>query len=339
MFVRLIKAAAAAAPLLLASPAFAHHSGAPGNSGDTGPINTISATTPERGAFGVSLSFESTTFDALSDETLETEAAAAAAAGHAHVHSLDELRATTLSLSYGLSDDLMLSVRLPYLSREGVRTGHFHGGVPEVEDEGGGAGVGDLAAMLQWRVMRGENTDVALLTGVKAPTGKDNLSNDLGETFATEFQPSSGSWDFMAGAAVTRRVAHWSFDASALYTFAGKNDEDDDLGDRLAYGLAASYRVLGPPPHHQHAGIGAGYRGPSVDLALELNGEWHGRQHEAGEEDSNSGGHVLFLAPGVRVVQGRTAGYLTFGAPIVSDMNGVQAEPELRLTAGVSHRF
>jgi hypothetical protein len=110
----------------------------------------------------------------------------------------------------------------------------------------------------------------------------------------------------MLGAAVTRRAAHWSFDASGLYTIAGENDDHDDLGDRFAYGLSASYRVLGHPPHHQHAGIGAGYHGPCVDLALEL---------------------------------GRTAGYLTLGAPIVTDMRGVQAEPEFRLTAGLSRRF
>lgn len=340
MIVRLLKAAAAVAPLMLASPAFAHHAGAPGNSGDTGSINTMSATTAPRGSFSLSFGYESTSFDELSDETLETEAQAAAlAGGHAHVHSLDELSAATVALTYGVSDDLMLTVRVPYLMRDGVRTGHFHGGVPEVEDEGGGSGVGDIAAMLEWRFVRSENTDVALLGGVKAPTGRENVHNDLGEAFASEFQPGSGSWDFMLGAAVTQRVAHWSFDGSGLYTIAGKNDADDDLGDRFAYGVSASYRVLGHPPHHQHAGIGAGYHGPCVDLALELNGEWHGRQHEAGERDPNSGGHVLFLSPGVRVVQGPTAGYLTLGTPIVTDMRGVQAEPEFRLTAGLSRRF
>jgi hypothetical protein len=156
MIVRLLKVAAAAAPLMLASPAFAHHAGAPGNSGDTGSINTMSATTAPRGSLSVSFGYESTSFDELSDAVLETEAQTAALGGHAHVHSLDDLSAATVSLTYGVSDDLMLTVRAPYLMRDGVRTGHFHGGVPEVEDEGGGSGIGDIAAMLEWRVMRGE---------------------------------------------------------------------------------------------------------------------------------------------------------------------------------------
>jgi hypothetical protein len=335
-FVKL--AAASALSLMFAPPAFAHHPGAPGNSNATGPINTLSATTPEQGAFSVGLSFESTTFDALSDATLEAAAADAAAAGHAHVHSLDALNSAALSLAYGVTDDLVVSVRVPYATRDGVRTGHFHGGVPEVEAEGGSSGFGDISAMLQWRVFGGETVDVSLFGGVKAPTGDDDVRNDLGDVFAAEFQPGSGAWDFTLGGAVTRRAGHWSFDASGLYTVAGENDDDDDLGDRFAYGLAASYRVIGHPPHHQHMGIGA-HSHLGVDLVLELNGEWHDEQSEGGEADPNSGGNVVFLAPGVRVVHDQVSGYLTIGAPIISDMNGVQAEPDLRITAGISRSF
>jgi hypothetical protein len=331
-------AAASALTLVFAPPAFAHHPGAPGNSGATGPINTLSATTPEQGDISVGLSFETTSFDALSDDMLEAEAAAAASSGHAHVHSLDELSGASLSLAYGLSDDLMLSVRVPYLWRDGVRTGHFHGGVPEVENEGGSAGIGDISAMLQWRFYQSETVDIALIGGVKGPTGEDDVRNDLGDVFAAEFQPDSGSWDFTAGAAVTRRAGHWSFDASGLYTIAGENDDDDDLGDHFAYGVAASYRVIGHPPYHRHMGIGE-HSHLGVDVVLELNGEWHGEQSEAGEGDPNSGGHVVFLSPGVRVVYDEVAAYLTIGAPIVSEMDGVQAEPDLRVTAGVSRRF
>ncbi len=325
---------ATAASLMFATPAFAHHPSAPGNGNTSGPINTLSATPAEKGGFSVGLAYESTTFDALGDKTLE--AAEAAAAGH--VHSLDELQSSALIFGFGVTDDVTLSVRLPYLVRGGVRTGHFHGGVPQVEAEGGSSGIGDISALLQWRVLSAENTDVSLFGGVKAPTGEDDVRNDFDDAFATEFQPGSGSWDLTAGAAVTRRAGHWSFDASALYTFAGENNDDDDLGDRLAYGVAASYRVLGHPPHHVHQGIGE-HSHWGVDLVLELNGEWHDEAAEGGETDPNSGGNVVFLAPGVRVVARAWAGYLSAGVPVVLDMNGVQAEPELRLTAGIARRF
>jgi hypothetical protein len=329
---------ASAISLLLATPAAAHHPGAPGNTNAAGPINTLSATTGPKGGVSVGLSYEGYEFDALNDATLESEAAAAAGAGHAHVHSLDSLRSAALELGYGLTDDLSLSVRVPYLMRDGVRTGHFHHGVPEVADEGEASGLGDVSALLQWRVRRGENVDAALFGGVRAPTGDEDVRNDVGAAFATEFQPSAGAWDVMAGGAVTRRLGHWSFDASALYTFAGENDDEDNLGDRLAYGAAASYRVIGHPPHHVHE-IEAAHAHVGVDLMLELNGEWHDEQSEGGEADPNSGGNVLFLAPGVRVVRDGIAGYLSVGVPVLSDLNGVQAEPNLRVTAGVSRRF
>lgn len=335
MSARFYKAALAASlSLLFAEPAFAHHPGGPGNTNTTGPINTLSGSTGEEGSWGVGLSYEFTDFDALSDGVLESEAEAASLAGqHAHVHSLDNLSSAAITLSYGIRDYLNLSVRVPYATREGVRTGHFHGGVPEVESEGGSSGIGDISALLQWQVLHGETTEVSLFGGVEAPTGTDDDTNDLGEVFASEFQPSSGAWDWTLGAAVTRHAGQWSFDASALYTFAGDNDEDDNLGDRIGYGVAASYRVLGGIPE------GNTVPATALDLVLELNGEWHDEQAEGGEIDPNSGGHVLFLSPGVRVTHGPTSGYLTIGAPVVSDMNGVQAEPNLRVTAGISRRF
>lgn len=328
-----------AAAILAATPAAAHHPGGVGNSNATGPINTLSATPPESGDLIVGLSYEITSFDGLSDNVLEAQAEHAAGAGHAHVHSLDDLQMTALDAAYGISDDLMLSVRVPYLTREGVRTGHFHHGVPEVENEGEASGLGDVSALLQWRFYRGENMDASLFGGVKAPTGEDDVRNAFGEAFATEFQPSAGAWDWSAGAAMTRRIAHLSLDASGLYTFAGENGARDNLGNRFVYGLAASYRVVGHPPHHQHIGIGAHDHGPQLDLVMELNGEWHDEAKEGGVSDPNSGGHVLFIAPGARVVQGNWAAHLSVGSPIVNDMNGVQAEPAVRAIAGVSRGF
>ena len=39
----------------------------------------------------------------------------------------------------------------------------------------------------------------------------------------------------------------------------------------------------------------------TLDLVLELNGEWHDKQRIAGIPDPNSGGTTVYLSPGVRV--------------------------------------
>ena len=135
----------------------------------------------------------------------------------------------------------MVSVRMPYVDRTDIREGthtHFHGGVVvnSVTNRGGTEGVGDLTALGYWRFLNNQATDTqaALLFGVKAPTGRTKVYDRQGALFETEFQPGSGSWDPLAGLALTQRLgAAWSFSANVLYAFAGQGAQHTDLGDRF----------------------------------------------------------------------------------------------------------
>lgn len=352
---------ALAAACAIASPAFAHHPGGIGNSGSSGPINTISATTLSAGVTVASFVYDHMGLDALSDDTLAHAAEAAAAAGeHAHIHSLDKISSPSLNLAYGVTNDLMLAVRLPYVRRSDIREGHFHeaDGEGEVHVHGTSAGIGDISALAQWRFLNDPSAgfEAALLAGFKAPTGETHEKDNEGERFDAEFQPGSGSWDGMVGLALTRRAGPWSFDASVLYTAVGEGVFDTDLGDRVHYGAAVSYRVAGfangaagPMFHgakpHEHGDDGHAHKhvepaaGPALDLILELNGEWHDKQKEGGEVDENSGGHTLYVAPGLRLSMDKWSAFASIGIPVVNDMNGIQAEPDYRLVTGLSIGF
>ncbi|MBL8566020.1 MAG: transporter [Hyphomicrobiaceae bacterium] len=339
-------ALAVTACAFVASPAHAHHPGGPGNSSGAGPINTISATSLAAGSGVVGVVLDHTFLDALSDQTLTTAVEAAYNQGeHAHIHSLDSLTALSLNIAYGITDDLTLALRLPHVSRKGIRAGHVHAGPPvefEVHDEGSTSGVGDLSLLAQWRFLKGPSGfEAALLGGVKAPTGRTEEKNGDGEVLDAEFQPGSGSWDGMFGLALTRRVAAWSFDASFLYTLVTEGSQSTDLGDRVNYGLAVSYRIVGQEAGgHVHEGRAHVHpQGPSLDLVLELNGEWHDRQRSPGEVDENSGGNVLYVSPGVRLSLDRVTGFASIGVPVLTDLNGVQSEPDWRLVTGVSVGF
>lgn len=338
---------ATATSLLAVAPAHAHHPGGPGNTSGAGPINTISATTLAQGRGVVGIVVDHTSLDPLSDAQLVEAVEHAHDHGdHAHVHSLDSITAVSINLAYGITDDLTIAVRLPHVRRKGIRAGHVHEGPPvefEVHDEGGTSGIGDLSALAQWRFVKTPvGFEAALLAGIKAPTGRTKEANDDGEVLDAEFQPGSGSWDYMIGAALTQRIEAWSFDASSLYTFVTEGTQATDLGDRFNYGIAVSYRLLGAVAHaHEHVG-GTDHHhdaGPAVDLVLELNGEWHAKQEGGGEKDDNSGGHVLYLAPGLRISQGAASGFVSVALPITNDLNGTQAEPDWRLVAGVSLGF
>jgi hypothetical protein len=342
--------------LIIATPAQAHHPSGAGTAGGAGPIVTIPGTTLEKDHSSAAVVFEYIKFSALSDAQLAVSG---------HPHSLDAIFAPSLLYSYGLTNDLTLSLRLPFVRRTGIREGHVHGGVPEIHELGDSAGVGDLSVLAQYRLLnnRAMQTELSLLLGLQLPTGDTGVNAIGGERFETEFQPGSGAWDGLFGLALTRRFGSWSFDANVLYVLATEGAQETNLGDRFQYNAALSYRLVGglwgpsgpmhagavpepmyhggPKSHahrHKHEEAPAA-RGPVLDLVLELNGEWHARQAIAGVKDANSGGSVVFLSPGLRLSYETWSGFVSVGVPIVNDLNGLQAEPDWRVLTGVAVSF
>ncbi len=135
---------AAATACAAAAPAFAHHPGGVGNTGGSGPINTISASTLRAGQGAAAVMFEIIRLKPLSDETLgeaahadappavhhEEEGPEEEEAGHGHAeadgqspHSLKSIESINIALAYGITDDLTVSARLPFVRRTDVREG------------------------------------------------------------------------------------------------------------------------------------------------------------------------------------------------------------------------
>jgi hypothetical protein len=353
---------AAAAVLAFMPSALAHHPSGVASTGGGGPIATISASTLEAGQSASGVFFEMVRIDAFSDTQLKTFAGQ-----HIHAHSLDAILAPTLVYAYGLTTDLTLSARLPAVIRQNIREGHHsHGPAGNTVDElGYSAGIGDLTLLGQYRFLhnRASRTEAAVLLGLKAPTGRTDVDDDFGERFETEFQPGSGSWDGLAGLALTQRFGLWSFDANVLYQLAGKGAQATVLGDRFLYNAAITYRLSSTPAapvgymglgalpepmyhggpkagarHHHHQEVPA-KPSHTLDLVLELNGEWHDHQIIAGVKDPNSGGNVVYLSPGLRLAYDGWSAFASIGVPIVNQVNGVQAEPEWRLLTGVAVAF
>jgi hypothetical protein len=72
---------------------------------------------------------------------------------------------------------------------------------------------------------------------------------------------------------------------------------------------------------------------------LELNGEWHDRQEIAGASDANSGGDTIYVTPGLRLSIEQWSGFISVAIPVVTDLNGTQAEPDWRISTGSSLSF
>jgi hypothetical protein len=340
------------------APAFAHHAGGVGNALGAGPIITISASTLDKDHSVAEVTLDYQSLSGLSTDTLLSATAAMPPGSPEsnNVHDLRTIQAYAISYAYGVTNDFTVALRLPYVRRTGIREAVEDEvtGALEVENFGPADGIGDLTLFGQYRFVNQNHTEVAALFGLKTPTGKTNDLTAQGELFDAEFQPGSGSWDPLLGFAWTHHEGKWSYDANVLYTLTTTGTQNTDLGDRFQYNFAISYRLSslgsgehpmfhgaehheeGDNGHHEHGDESAG---PSLDLVLELNGEWHAEQVTNGISDPNSGGNTIFISPGLRLSQDKWSGFVSVGIPVVDDLNGIQSEPDWRIIAGATWLF
>jgi hypothetical protein len=301
-------------------------------------------------------------------QTLSNQQLIAAAARHEHVHSVSSVQSISLGGAYGITDDLTISLRLPFVRRTDIREGaheHGPGGVAtnSVERRGEASGVGDLLLLGEWRFLKEPvaAVEAALLAGVKLPSGQTDVRDHSSRRFETEFQPGSGSTDPLIGLALTRRFGPWSLDGNILHQFATTGAQRTNLGDRFVYNAALSYRLFGgsaadAEPAHSHSPtkhvhvhddghvhVHEPEEAPSptftLDGILELNGRWEDNERVAGVRDPNTGGNVVYLSPGLRVSYGNMSGFVSVGVPIVNDPNGLQSKPAYRVASGITLSF
>ena len=327
--------------------AAAHHASGVGNALGAGPIITISADTLDQDHSVAAATLNYQSLGGLSTETLLSATAAMPPGSPEsnNVHDLRTIQAYAISYAYGVTNDFTVAVALPYVRRTGIREATEQDSDEfEVENFGPADGIGDLTLFGQYRFFNQNHTELAALFGLTMPTGRTNAHTAQGELFDAEFQPGTGAWEPLMGLAWTHHEGKLSFDANVLYTLSTEGIESTTLGDRFQYNFAVSYRLtsLGSGEHpmfhgaepHEHESSG-----PSLDLVLELNGEWHAEQVTNGISDPNSGGNTIFLSPGLRLSQDKWSSFVSVGIPVVDDLNGIQSEPDLRIIAGATLLF
>jgi hypothetical protein len=300
-----------------------------------GPINTIVANTMPRGIVGFGVRTEVINNDSFSEWQLEN----LATQGIEGAHSADKVVSTSFSIAYGINDDLTIGARIPYIRRSTIREGELEGGIPEVHVHGNSSGIGDALLFGQRRLTGNDNTDVSILFGIKTPTGETDVKDNNGVRFETEFQPGSGSWDFLVGVAVSKNVRRFGYHANVLYNATTEGSQSTEIGDVFSFNAAMSYRLSegrhpdnGHEHHHQSE-----LKGLKWDLIMELNGETRGKNKIFGISETNSGGTTVYLSPGVKVSAGNgIGGFISLGIPVLQNLNGTQTDVDNRIVAGIS---
>ena len=255
----------------------------------------------------------------------------------ANLHNVDELFGASFRAAYGITDNFTVGLRLPFVYRSSISEAgdvHVHHSGHRVyypnSDLGSSEGIGDISFWGQYQFVKDDKNNAAVILGFKAPTGETNnvmpvVGHDgNAERYETHLQPGSGSWDSMYGLAYGRDLDVVKLNTSVMYTITTKGSQGTDLGDSFNYNLAATY------PLHLTSLCG----GCSLNLIMELNGEWRDREQREGNiYIHNSGGNTIYLSPGVRFMTGQNWNIGTsFGYAVVHDWKGNQSEPDFRLS-------
>lgn len=231
---------------------------------------------------------------------------------------------------YGVTGDLTLGMTLPIVQKElEFKTST---GTKTITS----SGLGDLSLVGVYRFYRRDvpraTTQFSIIGGVKAPTGSTSQSDrdalllpgNNRRRLPRPLQPGSGSWDEIVGVAGFQNLDRLSFYGSVQ----GKlNSEDDNFrfGNNLHYDFTVDYVTLAER---------------NLFFVLEFNGISSGRNEENGRNVRNSGGHTLFISPGIEYLP---LPYLILESsvqiPIVQNLDGRQPEKRVSLLFGFRHLF
>jgi len=363
MSIRSLCAVAVFAALILFNPSDASHVSLVGGLGQSiaSPVTTVSASTLPQGELSAGLWTEYVQLSSKSDAELKVLAA------NGGGHTLDKAVIPFIGMGYGLTDDITIGGRVPYMRR-----GKIMDAQPgEIENLGTITGLGDISVFAQARVINQywRPLEVALFVGLKIPTGQSDVTSESGHEIELEFQPGSGSWDALMGVAASSAVGQFAIDSNLLYTMTTKGVQDTELGDSFNYNASVSFPVWGhgtaslvSPRSLRRRGIllhvseehGAdGSAGVLIHATVEINGEWrdgdtladdgHDHTHRiaSGSADGDpQAENLVYFSPGVRVLFGRRIGAaLSYAVPISQDTHGAGQKITRRVIFGVAAGF
>jgi Putative MetA-pathway of phenol degradation len=295
-----------------AAAAFADHGkGAVGG-------KTISPRTLSEESFSLDVGFRYQKSETFSDDRLLT----ADANGH-DLHGVDWAAEYSLGLAYGVTNHLSVSFALPFEVLHGFK--FVDGGV--VDEANSVVGVGDAVAMGKYSLLA-DPVELAVLAGVKIPTGSTSQLANSGTPLEPEHQPGTGSWDPILGAAVGRQYEQVTIGASVLYRITSKGRHDYQPGQQVQAAFKAE---------HQFLGLGTF---PRLYGSLELSELFSAKNKTAGVKNQDSGGSIVGLGLGVRL---RADAHMTIAAtftiPVYQGLYGEQHKERYELLFGTAYDF
>ena len=207
--------------------------------------------------------------------------------------------------------DSTFFLNTPFLLKDGRFAGN------EVDHDG----FGDITLGGKYRILREddilETTQVSFLGGVKFPVGDDDETKN-GRRLPPSLQLGTGSFDFFTGVAFTHQVDRIRFDADFIYQL--KTEANDiEIGDVVKLDVAFTFRLT-PDEFPDEGNV------DQVNLVMEVLTQFQEKAEIGGRSNDNSGGTLVFLAPGLQYIpeSGAWLGEVSFQWPVLRSLNGNQ---------------
>ncbi len=194
--------------------------------------------------------------------------------------------------------------------------------------------MGDVELLGKYRVYTRDYTAatsrLSLLAGTDVPTGQSGDADARGK-LPRDLQLGSGSIDPILGTAYTWQSLDDEWDASLTYRF-NTTANKFEFGDILKYTVAYQRRVW--PAQLPERGLYAQW-----NVVLEANGQWQQQAKDHGSRIDNTGGHLLFLSPGLQVATTRFIIETSVQLPVLHNLHGNQVEPDFTLVGSIRTTF
>jgi len=279
---------------------------------------TISPRTLSEESFSLDTGFRYQKSETFSDDRLLD----ADANGH-DLHSVEWAAEFSLGLAYGVTNHLSVSISLPFEVLHGFK--FVDGGA--IDEANSVVGVGDSVFMGKYSLLA-DPVELAVLAGIKIPTGSTNQLANSGTPLEPEHQPGTGTWDPIIGAAVARQYEQVTIGGSVLYRITSKGRHDYQPGQQVL----AAIKV-----EHQFLGLGT-Y--PRLYGSLELSELFAAKNKTAGVKNQDSGGSIVGVGFGVRIrTDERMTIAATFTIPVYQGLYGEQHKERYEILFGTAYDF
>ncbi len=242
-------------------------------------------------------------------------------------HRNQRIIGTTTVLGYGITPDLAAFFVLPYRDKQIRATTDSERSKRKTH------GFGDIRSFARYTLYskdeKGKTCRLAAFGGIQIPSAEDNKKDDIGR-IPTSVQLGLGIWSPFTGLVATYATLDFQIDSQLFYqSFTTANNFR--VGNIAEWDASLQYRIW---PCKLTAETEA-----FVYFVCESNLIYQEKNKVRGGRDSDSGGTVLFIDPGLQYATLRWIVEAVVGIPAYQNLNGSALERGYFVTGGFRFNF